>query len=129
MKIKGHIGLIFMYMAVALVIIGLVHVRTTSTALADSSPDEKTGVFSAYTAEVAQTDSTPTITASNQTVQTGFIANNCLPFGTKIKVNGTIYEVQDRMHDRYGCDKFDIYMVDYSKAVNFGIQPLKYEII
>lgn len=118
-----------MYVAVALVLVGLVHLRATSTALADSSPDEKTGVFTAYTAEVAQTDSTPTITASNQKVQTGFIANNCLPFGTKIKVNGTIYEVQDRMHDRYGCDKFDIYMVDYSEAVNFGIQPLKYELI
>ena len=118
-----------MYLAVALVIIVLLHFRTTSTALADSSPEEKIGIFTAYTAEVAQTDSTPTITASNQKVKPGFVANNCLPFGTKIRVNGTIYEVQDRMHDRYGCDKFDIYMGNYSKAVNFGVRPLKYEII
>ncbi|MFZ5905889.1 MAG: hypothetical protein ACOYVJ_00590 [Nitrospirota bacterium] len=119
-----------MYLLVAVVIVCLVHVRTTTTALADStSSNKKIGIFTAYTADDAQTDSTPTITASNQRVQSGFIANNCLPFGTKIKVNGTIYEVQDRMHNRYGCDKFDIYMIDYSDAVNFGIRPLHYEII
>jgi 3D (Asp-Asp-Asp) domain-containing protein len=131
MKIKGNIGLIFMYVAVALVIISLVHIRATGTASANFIREEKTlkGMFTAYTADGAQTDSSPTITASNQKVQEGIIANNCLPFGTKIKVNGKIYEVQDRMHDRYGCDNFDIYMHDYSRAVNFGIRPLKYEII
>lgn len=118
-----------MYTAVALAIIVLVHIRAATTALADSTPDEKTGIFTAYTADAAQTDSSPTITASNQRVRKGFIANNCLPFGTKIRVNGKIYEVQDRMHNRYGCDKFDIYMVDYSDAVNFGVRPLQYEII
>jgi len=129
MKIKGNTGLIFMYVAVALVIISLVHVRATDTASADFFQEVKAGVFTAYTADGAQTDSSPTITASNQKVQEGIVANNCLPFGTKIKLNGKIYEVQDRMHGRYGCDNFDIYMHDYSKAINFGIQPLKYEII
>jgi 3D (Asp-Asp-Asp) domain-containing protein len=129
MKIKGNIGLIFMYVAVALVIVSLVHIRSIGTASANFIREEKTGRFTAYTADGAQTDSSPTITASNQKVQEGIVANNCLPFGTKIKVSGKIYEVQDRMHGRYGCDYFDIYMHDYSRAVRFGIQPLKYEVI
>lgn len=90
---------------------------------------EKTGIFTAYTATVYQTDSTPTITASNQKVRKGIVANNCLPFGTKIKLNDKIYEIQDRMNRRYGCDNFDIYMCDYSEAVNFGVQELRYELI
>jgi len=76
-----------------------------------------------------ETDNDPTITASNQVVRIGIIANNCLPFGTKIKVKDNIYEVQDRMHERYGCSKFDIYMCDYYDAINFGIKELPYEII
>lgn len=90
---------------------------------------EKTGIFTAYTAIVSQTDSTPTITASNQKVKEGVVANNCLPFGTRIKVNDRIYEIQDRMNERYGCDKFDIYLWKHSEAIDFGMQTLKYEII
>jgi 3D (Asp-Asp-Asp) domain-containing protein len=90
---------------------------------------EKTGIFTAYTAAVSQTDTTPTITANNQKVREGIVANNCLPFGTKIKINNKIFEIQDRMNERYGCDKFDIYMRDYSEAIDFGIKKLRYELI
>ena len=90
---------------------------------------QKAGIFTAYTARVAETDSTPTITASNQEVKQGIIANNCLPFGTKIRINTEIYEVQDRMHSRYGCDCFDIYMTTYSEALDFGRQELEYELM
>ncbi|MEW6585819.1 MAG: hypothetical protein AB1442_09460 [Nitrospirota bacterium] len=129
MKIKDNIGLFFMYAAVALAILGLAHVRWAGTLPACYPQADKTGVFTAYTAEVAQTDSSPTTTASNVTVREGIIANNCLPFGTRIRVHGKVYEVQDRMDDRHGCDNFDIYMTDYSRAVSFGKQPLRYEII
>lgn len=90
---------------------------------------EQTGIFTAYTATAAETDSTPTITASNQKVRDGIAANNCLPFGTKIRVNDRIFEIQDRMNRRYGCENFDIYMWEYSEAIVFGRQKLKYEII
>lgn len=90
---------------------------------------EQTGVFTAYTARVAETDNDPTITASNQVVRKGIVANNCLPFGTKIKVHDTVYEVQDRMNERFGCNKFDIYMCDYYDAINFGRREMQYEII
>ncbi len=95
----------------------------------DTVPIEKTGIFTAYTAHVSQTDSTPMITANNEKIRKGVVANNCLPFGTKIKVNNKIYEIQDRMNNRYGCDKFDIYMRQYSDAIEFGRQILQYEII
>ncbi len=95
----------------------------------DVNSPEKTGIFSAYTASVLQTDSTPMITASNIMVRKGIAANNCLPFGTKIRVNNKIYEIQDRMNKRYGCDNFDIFMTKYDHAVDFGRQTLLYEII
>jgi 3D (Asp-Asp-Asp) domain-containing protein len=87
------------------------------------------GIFTAYTASVAETDDSPTITASNQEVRRGIIANNCLPFGTRIVVNNEIYEVQDRMNTRYGCDSFDIFMWDHSEAKDFGRQELEYQVI
>ncbi len=93
------------------------------------SVSEMSGIFTAYNATVSQTDSTPTITASNKKVKDGFIANNCLPFGTKIRVNNRVFEIQDRMNKRYGCENFDIYMHEYDDAVTFGKQTLKYEII
>lgn len=89
----------------------------------------KVGIFTAYTASTAETDSTPTVTANNQEVRKGIVANNCLPFGSRIVVNTEIYEIQDRMNARYGCDNFDIFMWDYSDAINFGRQELHYEII
>lgn len=89
----------------------------------------KAGIFTAYTASAAETDNTPLITANNQEVRKGIIANNCLPFGTMIRVNSEIYEVQDRMNARYGCDCFDIFMWNYSEAIYFGRQELEYELI
>lgn len=109
--------------------IGLMFLALSSYAGADIESEEMTGIFTAYTATISQTDSTPTITASNQRVRQGIVANNCLPFGTKIKVNHRVFEVQDRMNKRYGCDTFDIYMLDYADAIDFGRQTLTYEYI
>jgi 3D (Asp-Asp-Asp) domain-containing protein len=127
MKLMQEKGICFIcayavIIGICFVIVGIVHSIDNKD---DKEMDvitvspEQTGVFTAYTASVAETDSDPTITASNQVVRKGIVANNCLPFGTKIKVNENIYEVQDRMNNRYGCDKFDIYMCDYYDAINF----------
>ena len=88
----------------------------------------KIGIFTAYNAIPAQTDDNPNITASGKHVAEGIVANNCLPFGTRIVVNNRIYEVQDRMNRRYGCDNFDIFMWDYEEAIEFGVQKLDYNI-
>ena len=73
---------------------------------------EKTtkGNFYTYNAEEAQTDGNPYRTATGKIVKEGYVANNCLSFGTKIEVEGQgVLEVQDRMNSRYGCNDFDVF--------------------
>ena len=89
----------------------------------------ESGIFTAYNALPEQTDDTPEITASGKQVKEGIVANNCLPFGTKISVDDQIFEVQDRMNKRYGCNNFDIFMWDYQAAREFGVKELDYEVI
>lgn len=83
---------------------------------------------SAYSPRIEETDSTPLITASNKKVQENYVANNCLPFGTKLKIDGREYEVQDRMNRRYGCDHLDLFMWDTYEALKFGRQIKQVEI-
>ena len=87
------------------------------------------GEFSAYNAEVGQTDADPFTMASGKRVYQGAIANNCLAFGTKIKIGSAVYIVEDRMASRYGCNVFDIFLDSHSEAVAFGRQSLNYEVI
>ncbi len=78
--------------------------------------------LSAYNPVWWQCDSTPDITASGKKVKEGYVANNCLPFGTEVKIGGKSLEVQDRMNKRYGCEHFDILMFDIEEAKEFGRQ-------
>lgn len=86
------------------------------------------GIITAYTARTEETDDSPTITASNQIVREGIIANNCLPFGAKVKIDGREYEVQDRMNKRYDCNHYDIYFEDLDEAKIWGVKKLSVEI-
>lgn len=83
------------------------------------------GIVSAYTSDPLETDDTPFITASGQTVRDGIVANNCLPFGSKILINNKIFEVQDRMNRRYSCANFDLWYADKASALQFGRQELE----
>ena len=71
-------------------------------------------VISFYSSTPGQTDSSPFIAADGTRVFDGMIANNCLPFGTEVKIpalyGDKIFKVHDRMNKRYGCSKFDIWM-------------------
>jgi len=89
---------------------------------------EMKGIFYAYTPRWQETDNSPLINASGHRVQLGDIANNCLPFGTKIKVGETIYTVRDRMNSRYGCEYFDILFFDLDSAKMWGRRELNYTI-
>ena len=82
-----------------------------------------------YSSSVDETDSTPLITASNIKVRNGIVANNCLPFGTKVLINGQEFEVQDRMNSRYGCDTFDIWFENKQDAINHGVKNLRIAIL
>ncbi len=78
-------------------------------------------ILTAYSSSYDETWGDPFITASGQRVRTGVIANNCLPFGTMVEINGMYFEVLDRKNSRYGCEWFDIWKPSKQEAINFGI--------
>ena len=80
----------------------------------------KNAIVYAYTSRVQETDSDPFTTASGEKVRTGIVANNCLEFGTKVDINGIVYEVKDRMNRRYGCNVFDVWHEDLGDARQWG---------
>jgi 3D (Asp-Asp-Asp) domain-containing protein len=89
--------------------------------------------ITAYSSTVWQTDDTPFITASNKHVEDGIVANNLLPFGTKIKFpelyGDKVFVVEDRMHRRKSDNHFDIWFSSYDDAVQFGVQRTYVEIL
>ncbi|MCX6720298.1 MAG: 3D domain-containing protein [Candidatus Staskawiczbacteria bacterium] len=90
-------------------------------------------VMTAYSSTPDQTDDTPFITASGKRVADGIIANNGLPFGTKVRIpklfGDKIFIVQDRMNRRMGSSRFDIWMPDRQSALNFGVKKVDIEVI
>jgi 3D (Asp-Asp-Asp) domain-containing protein len=74
----------------------------------------------AYNSEVAQTDSTPSITASGTQTRVGVLAVSrdllkLLPYGT------TVYVVEDTMHPRW-TRRLDFWMSAHRDAVTFGLR-------
>ena len=67
---------------------------------------------STYQAVAEQCGEDPEITASGvhilPNVPYPIVANNALPFGTKVRIRDRVYTVADRMHPRYGAAHFDI---------------------
>ena len=112
-------------------------VLTVGSELLPSANDKKPRIMrvsvSAYTSEVAQTDSSPCITANGFNVckhgEEDVIATNMLPFGTKVKISGSdkIYTVQDRMNERYQ-NHIDIWMKDKDDAIKFGRKTLEIQV-
>lgn len=86
----------------------------------------------AYSSTPDQTDDTPFITASGETVSDGIIAANFLPFGTHIQIpklfGAKIFTVEDRMHKRFN-NRVDIWFPDRASAVDFGIKKAEIVIL
>ena len=65
-------------------------------------------IITAYSSTYEETDDTPFITASGDMVRDGIVANNLLPFGTKVRIpelySNKIFVVQDRMNQRKGSE-------------------------
>ena len=82
------------------------------------------GHLFAYSSTPSQTNGDPFITASGTRVTDGIVANNCLPFGTEIRIpnlfGDKVFRVQDRMAARYGCESFDIWFSSTADAIQFG---------
>ena len=80
-------------------------------------------ILTAYSSTVWETDEDPFITASGKFVRDGVVANNSLPFGTKIKIpelyGEKVFIIEDRMGVP-GKSNFDIWFPSYWEAKNFG---------
>ena len=95
-----------------------------------------TVVATAYSSDVAQTDSTPCITASGFNVcehgKEDIIAANFLPIGTKVKVpdmyGDTIFTVEDRMNKRYTY-RVDFWKASRNRAITFGNRLIRIEVV
>lgn len=91
--------------------------------------------LTAYTSDVAQTDSTPCITASGLDVcernVENVVAANFLPIGTRVRIpelyGDRVFYVEDRMNARYYY-KMDVWMKDINDARQFGVQYATVEI-
>jgi len=91
------------------------------------------GVVTGYSSTPEQTDSTPFITASGKLVKEGIVANNMLPFGTKIRIpevyGDKVFVVEDRMHWQKNGYCFDVWFPEYEQAKNFGVKITYIEIL
>jgi 3D (Asp-Asp-Asp) domain-containing protein len=95
--------------------------------------DKMNVVVTAYSSTVWETDDSPFITASNTYVRDGIIANNYLPFGTKVKLpeiyGDKIFVVEDRMSWKKSNYHIDIWFPSYSEAKEFGAKTTYIEIL
>lgn len=83
---------------------------------------QKKVICTAYTASIRECGKDDAITASGTHATEGrTIACDFLKFGTKVKIDGIIYYVEDRFGGNYQ-NKIDIYMNDVNKAWKFGKQ-------
>ena len=92
----------------------------------DPAPKAVPIAVTAYSSSPDETDSTPFITASGKTTGDGILANNCLPFGTEVKIpelfGEKIFVVEDRKHSRYSCNWLDVWYPTKAEAKKFGIK-------
>jgi 3D (Asp-Asp-Asp) domain-containing protein len=90
-------------------------------------------VITAYSSTPEETDDTPFITASGKSVADGIVANNMLPFGTKIRIpelyGDKVFVVEDRMNARKSDYQFDIWFPSHTQAENFGVKKAEIEIL
>ena len=90
-------------------------------------------VVTAYSSTPDQTDDTPFITASGKHVAENIIANNMLPFGTKVKIpklyGNKIFVVGDRMNKSKSNYHIDLWMPSKTLAINFGVKTAEIEIL
>jgi 3D (Asp-Asp-Asp) domain-containing protein len=90
------------------------------------------GEVTGYSSREEETDETPFIAASGDTVYWGMVATNAYPFGTRIRFpelyGDKVFVVGDRMNARYQ-NRIDIWFPEYERALAFGLQNTKVEIV
>ena len=90
-------------------------------------------VITAYSSTPEETDDTPFTTAAGTTVKDGIVANNLLPFGTKIRIpelyGDKVFTVEDRMSSKKGYYHFDIWFSSRQGAKDFGAKLTHIEVL
>jgi 3D (Asp-Asp-Asp) domain-containing protein len=90
-------------------------------------------VVTAYSSSVWETDSNPYITAAGTWVRDGIVANNLLPFGTKVRLpeiyGEKVFVVEDRMNWVKGKYHIDIWFPSYWEAKSFGAKRTYIEVL
>ena len=104
-----------------------------STLEKNEGPLRISAIVTAYSSTPWETDGDPHITASGKIVRDGIVANNLLPFGTKIKIpeifGDKIFVVEDRMSWEKRNYQFDVWFEDYFEALKFGAKKTYVEIL
>ncbi|OGZ70944.1 MAG: hypothetical protein A2980_02960 [Candidatus Staskawiczbacteria bacterium RIFCSPLOWO2_01_FULL_33_13] len=91
-------------------------------------------MVTAYSSTPDQTDDTPFITASGKDLRTlkegeRIVANNLLPFGTIVEIEGQRYIVEDRMHERKGTRMADVHMETREAAEKWGVKLVDVKVL
>jgi 3D (Asp-Asp-Asp) domain-containing protein len=90
-------------------------------------------VVTAYSSTPWETWGDPFVTAAGTGVREGVVANNLLPFGTKVRLpeiyGNKIFVVEDRMNSRIGYYHIDIWFPSYREALNFGAKRTYIEVL
>jgi len=149
--LKGKIpliGSIFAGVLVGICLLGIVIPQTTSADFANTTNASYVAkvtnmaqkavktikvTVTAYASVPEETDDTPFITASGKFVQDGIIANNLLPFGTKVRIpklyGNKVFTVEDRMASYKSNYHIDIWMPSKPLAIKFGVKTVDMEIL
>ena len=98
-----------------------------------SIKETRTVWVTAYSSTPEETDDTPFITASGKHVAENIIANNLLPFGTKIKIpelyGNKVFIVGDRMASYKSKYHIDLWMPSKALAINFGVKTAEIQVL
>ncbi|MCD6270201.1 3D domain-containing protein [bacterium] len=90
-------------------------------------------IVTAYSSSACETQGNPFITASGERVHDGIVANNMLPFGTKIRIpdifGDKIFSVADRMNAKKGDYHVDVWFASREQALNFGAKKTTIEVV
>ena len=81
---------------------------------------EVVGELTAYNENDGETPSTTM--ANGKQVHYGAVANDQLPLGTKVEIDGEIFVVSDRFGAGHPVERFDIYMESTDACEKFGRQ-------
>ncbi|MBU0546734.1 MAG: 3D domain-containing protein [Patescibacteria group bacterium] len=90
-------------------------------------------IATAYSSTIWETDDTPFVTASQTQVRDGIIANNLLPFNTRVKIpelyGDKIFVVEDRMHYLKSPYQIDLWFPSREEATDFGVKRTYIEVL